>query len=299
MIKLLRAGVHRYLKSPLFAICVLLSLGLGTWFGIHLYNEPYFSEGHMWLVIFELAVIAVFVSLTVGTEYAHGGLRRKIVSGASRERIFFSELLVTVAAVTLFYLLYGATVALINTRLIANFTPELLFLLVVGMWLCNISFAVAVLAVAILVPSRVISAVLALLMLLGMLVWNDSIGARLDQPAEWESFHYDEELDTFVPERQENPNYIRPPLRTVLTAVNNALPTSQLLIHSTALHPYFYSEEAIEQAQIEGAPFNKDRFQAISAEELHTMRTLPLYSLGEILLLVLAGVLIFRRRSLR
>ena len=299
MMKLLRAACHRYFKSRLFFICAGLSLILGLWLGIYLYQEPHFAENHMWIAILELALIAIFVSLSVGTEHTHGGFQRKVVLGATKERIFLSELLVVIASVSLLFLLCAVPVVAINSRLIPNFHLEILFWFVFGMWLCSVSFAVTILTFAMLIPSRTIAAVVALLFLFGMLIWNDTVTSRLMQPEQWESMRYDEATDSFVTMLHENENYIHPPLRTFLAAVDNCLPNTQFMFCTDALHSCFYSDEAWAQIW-EGLPDQPpERRDAVAPEAARTIREFPLYSSAWIVLIVTVGLVLFRRKNLK
>ncbi len=299
MMKLLRAACHRHFKSRLFFICVCLSLILGLWMGVFLYQDSYVAEKHMWIAILELALIAIFVSLSVGTEHTHGGFQRKVVLGATRGRIFLSELLVIIASVSLLFLLFAVPVVVINARLIPNFRPDILFWFVFGMWLCCISFAATLLSFTMLVPSRAIAAVMALLLLLGMLIWNDTVTSRLAQPEQWESMRYDEATDSFVLMLHENEKYIHPPLRTFLATADNCLPTAQLMFCTDALHSCFYSDEAWAQTW-EGLPDQPpERRDSVAPEDAQTIREFPLYSLTWIILISTVGLLLFRRKSLK
>ncbi len=299
MMKLLRAACHRYFKSRLFVICTALSLVLGLWLGIYLHQDPYVAEPHMWIVILEQALIAIFVSLNVGTEYTHGGFRRKVVSGATRGSVFLSELCIVTAAVTLLFFLCAVPVAVLNARLIPNFPSETLFWFVVGTWLCNVSFALTVLTVAMLIPSRTIAAVVALLFLFAMLIWNDSVTSRLSQPEQWESMRYDEETDAFVSVLHENKNYIRPPLRTFLSLVDNCLPNTQFMFCTDALSACFYSDEAWAQTW-EGLPDQPpERRDTVASEDARTIREFPIYSSAWGVLIATAGLVLFRRKSLK
>ena len=299
MMKLMRASYHRYFKSRLFFICIGLSLLLGLWLGIHLYRDPNFSETHMWIAVLELALIAIFVSLQVGNEYTHGGFQRKIVSGSTKGMIFLSELLVVVTLVTFLFLLCIVPIVAINVRLIPNFNPDILALFILGMWLCCISFAVTVLGVATLIPSRAIAAVLALIALFGMLIWNDTITARLSQPEQWESKRYDKDANSFVTLVHENENYIHPPLRTFLAIFDNCLPTTQFMFCTDALHPCFYSDEAWAQ-KWEGLPDQpSERSESVTPEGTRMIRVFPLYSLVCIVLIAAMGFSLFRRKNMK
>ena len=299
MMKLLRAACHRHFKSRLFFICQVVSLILGLWLGIYLYKEPLFADSHMWIAVLELALIAIFVSLRVGTEHTHGGFQRKVVLGATKERIFLSELLIIIASVSLLFLLYTVPIVAINARLIPNFHPEILFWFVFGMWLCGVSFAVTVLTFVMLIPSRAIAAVVALLFLLGMLIWNDTVTSRLAQPEQWESMRYDEITDSFVTMLHENKNYIHPPLRTFLSAVDNCFPSTQLIFCTDALRFCFYSDEAWAQIW-EGLPDQPPEHRdMLDPEDARTIREFPLYSSVWIILAGTVGLFLFRRKSLK
>ena len=299
MMKLLRAAFHRYIKSCLFLICSWLSLILGLCLGIYLHQEPSFSEPHMWIIILELALIAIFVSLGVGTEYTHGGFQKKLITGATREKIFLSELLVLIALISLMFLLCSVPVVAINARLIPNFPVNTLFWFLCGTWLCTVSFAVTVLTITILIPSRAFAAVVALLVLFGMLIWNDTITTRLEQPEQWESIRYDEATDSSVIILEENEKYIRPPLRTFLSMVDNCLPTTQFIFCTDALSACFHSDESWAQIW-EGLPDQPpERRDTVAPEDAQRICTFPLYSSSWGVLIAIMGLVLFRKKSLK
>ena len=113
MRKLLSANFSRLWRSKIFWI---VELGMGLWglvmFGLVLHNTSEIGESWMqsnahiyffYVLLYIGAVMAVFTSLFIGTEYADGTICNKLAVGHSRWAVYLANLLVVCVASILFY----------------------------------------------------------------------------------------------------------------------------------------------------------------------------------------------------
>ena len=105
MSRLLCAGVIRLKKSRLLWLFCGLMSALGLLSPIQLYlqaqkydftasiDQPFFSH-----IMYMGVISAVFISLFIGAEYSNGTVRNKLIVGHSRTDIYFSNLILCIAA---------------------------------------------------------------------------------------------------------------------------------------------------------------------------------------------------------
>jgi len=299
MMKLLRAEMRRHFVCRLFFVFACLSLGVGVWLGIRLYREPFFGTVHLWLIFLQWMLISLFVALTIGKEYSHGGFRRKCVTGHTKSAVFLSELLVSLLSATALFLICGGAVAAINARLIPNFGIKLLLLFLIVVWLENVVIVCTVYVLSALIPQPTASAALSILLVFGMLLWADTVGVRLEQEEYTETIRYDYATGTVEKIPEKNPSYVGSPWRNILEPINTCLPVTQISFCEIALRSYFYSEEAIEKAWEGLGSRPTQQFNPITAEELQAIRGFPFYSLGWIASVIPIGFLLFRKKELK
>ena len=119
MIRLIKAGLIRYLKSPFTVIALSCSLIFGVihgaveWRNIHLDYEFYYNKS-LWMsspmsdIWFKCSVwvMIVLISLEVGKEFSDGTIRNKLYIGHTRMWIYLSEILSSSVAAFFNYLVF-------------------------------------------------------------------------------------------------------------------------------------------------------------------------------------------------
>lgn len=275
MTKLLRADLTRMRKTKSFWVCVILSFAISVLNALILTADIRTVENTAKNILSgtsnSLILIAVFIALFLGTDYAQNTIRNKMIIGSNRTAIYFSNF-ITVA--------FGAFIISL-----AGDIPEIaaaFFGKSFGMSANEFAFQMFIIVCAVI-------AMCAVFTLLGMLITAKSantaisivatfalmLGAfiimnLLNQP-EYISITVFEETDNGTEETTDldpNPMYIKPGLkRDILTAVNDVLPTGQ-----------------IDQIEI-GSPHNKE--------------LMPLYSLGVLAVTTAASIAVFRRKDLK
>ncbi len=274
MIKLLRADLTRMRKSKSFWVCVILSFALSVLNSLIFVPDIRTAENTAKNILEgtsnSLVLIAVFIALFLGTDYAQNTIRNKMIIGSNRTSIYFSNFL-TVS--------FGAFIISL-----AGDIPEVaaaFFGKSFGMKAEEFAFQMFIIVCATIAMSAVFT-------LLGMLVTAKSantaisivatfvlsLGAAiimdlLAQPEYMEDYEIDDD-GVFVEtgELVSNPVYVKPGIkRDILTAVNDVLPTGQIMQLET------------------GSPHNKE--------------LMPLYSLGVLAVSTAVGVVVFRRKDLK
>ena len=188
--------------------------------------DDYYFELAPFLGLF----FAVFISLFLGTEYSDGTVRNKVVIGHSRGSIYLANVLTCTAASFLFaaaWMLGG-----------------LVGIPVLGVWRMGLSGAMQYLCLSLLFfaalsaiftlvgsisSNKAASAVISMLLFLGLLVVASMIYNRLCEPEMISSVEITAEgMQMTEPSR--NPDYVGGTLRTVYELILNILPTGQAIL---------------------------------------------------------------------
>lgn len=216
-----------------------------------------------------LLFISIFAALYLGTDHSNGTIRNKLIIGHTRSEIYFSNLITTAA---------GGLMLLAAAWLVV---------LVTGLCLGGeIGMPAGELALKMLVCTVAVIAISAIFTLLGMLLTSKStivtitlvstfvliIGAAiiellLAEPEYVSGYELTVDGNVVQTEPMPNPLYVSGVKRDIMTAVNDVLPSGQMM-------------------QIE--------IGAVRSAEL-----MPLYSLGVIAVSTAVGVVAFRRKDLK
>ena len=274
MIRLLKANFARLWKTKSFWVCMIISVGLGLANFLTSYSvnsecvktlgAELMSNGSNILLF-----ISIFAALYLGTDYSNGTIRNKLVIGHKRSEIYFSNVITTAAGGLLLM------------------AAEWLVVLVTGLCLGGeIGMPAGELALKMLVCVGAVIAISAIFTLLGMLFTAKStivtitlvstfvliIGAAvieslLAEPEYVTDYVFFVDGSAVQGEPMANPLYVTGVKRDIMTAVNDVLPSGQMM--------------QMEIGTLRSAEF------------------MPLYSLGVIAVSTAVGVLVFRRKDLK
>lgn len=133
MSKLLRANFSRLWKSKIFWIGMAFTFGIGLFSSLTQYREmmtipdhhPHIDNILFSNCIFMPVVAAVFMGLFIGTEYNDGTVRNKLIIGHTRTAVYFSNLIICIAALFMMHLLDIAVVVGIGFPLVGNIEAPL------------------------------------------------------------------------------------------------------------------------------------------------------------------------------
>ncbi len=265
MNKLLSAELYRLIKSRIFKLYLLFSVGLGIFVTMMRYhdvtkNPSYYAQlpigyrnadgllfiGSLYLIFAAAAFLAIFI----GSEYDNGTIRNKIIVGHLRTHIYLSKLLLCMVIVPVGLLLYIFTVLLFGSIFIEGTTITLINFIACLILSCFalLSFTSLLLLPALLIQGKAINGITCVLVTMIMMFSALGIGNKLDAPEYKESYTIldDGTGNEVVIDRQRNPHYLAPnsPQRKCYEFLNDALPVCQLY------QVLILQEEAIMQDEV-------------------------------------------------
>lgn len=132
MTRLLNAGFMRMLKSKVFKVLTIFSIGFALLLILLQYHEMVkydrtIDVSNLALLYATLISIvsSIFVSLFLGVEYSDGTIRNKISIGHSRINIYLSNLLLVIFAALYSYILYLIVIIAIGLPLFSVFSMSI------------------------------------------------------------------------------------------------------------------------------------------------------------------------------
>lgn len=239
MRKLLSANGRYMIKNRLFWIEILFCIVFSGWIMFTNYSpkiqasaEPLHLETPFFIMYQILSVVfASAISLIVGTEYADGTLRNKLIVGHTRSEIYFSMLFTTIGASMAAIAAHGIVSFGVGYFLFGTFQLPVTQIMIgiLCALLANLVFTTLFVAIALNCSNKSVSAVVSILSSLVVIVVSNIAGGRL---RESETI-YDSivitadgvEFGDMIP----NPNYVTGMARKLYEWLYNTLPTGQLI----------------------------------------------------------------------
>lgn len=216
-----------------------------------------------------LLFISIFAALFLGTDYSNGTIRNKLVIGHTRSEIYFSNLMTTAAGGLMLMAAEWLVVLVTGLFLgggVGMPAEELLF----KMLIC-IGAVIAISAIYTLIGMLFVSkssiVTITLVLTFGLIIGAAMIESLLAQPEYVTNYVMTVNGESVQTEPQHNPLYIGGTRRDILSAMNDVLPSGQMM-------------------QIE--------IGSIRSAEL-----MPLYSLGVLAVTTAIGAAAFRRKDLK
>lgn len=250
MRKLISANLLRMRKSRVFWLCIALT-ALAA--GVACVNQYHWKVEYGTVINFDSfffgsplvvsVAAAIFTPLFLGTEYADGTLRNKLISGCTREGIYLSSLLTILLAGLFFILAFMAVVTLLGIPLFGMpHSDAKLFLMcmVIGL-LASAAFCALYTMLSTLIPNRAISAVAVLLFMAALYLAATVVYARLCQPEMTTGVYSLSVNGSLLPEEPiPNPLYLTGTKRAVYQFFLDFLPTGQVisLQEMNIVHPW-------------------------------------------------------------
>ncbi len=247
MNKLVVSEFFRLLKSNIFKICLLVSAGLGIfivmmrWYDIKMNSDSYaklsqeYSNADGLLFaggLYMIFVVAVFVSIFVGTEYSNGTMRNKIIVGHVRWNIYFSKFIVCVVADVIIHIMCVVAVLIFGWLFIGGTTlsPAKIILMMSVSASSILTLTALLLLLSMSIQSRAYGGVLCLLTTLVMMFASMSVYQRLSAPEYYDEYMYADENtgEVTMMEKVKNPQYLTGGKRRAYEFLNDFIPVSQL-----------------------------------------------------------------------
>lgn len=245
MRNLLSADFLRLFKNRLFYILLVLAFLFGTGMQLYIYFgslksdiEPRIDNGFFAIAMLISFVVAVFVSLFVGTEYSDGTLRNKIIHGKLTRDIYLSKFIICSFALLLIFAVYYFASLLFGLILCGNFTsePSSIIIAALTLYLTTCSYIAVFLAIAMNCNKKAVVAVVSLVLTIVLFFTAVAVTSMLNEPEYYpESVYMDENGEFRNEPEQPNPNYPTGVKRKILEIVNDLNPTGQCVQLSGAL----------------------------------------------------------------
>lgn len=239
MRKLLNAGFARLWKSKIFWGGALLISGtivaamLSNYRQRYYYDFTYTSDTFIpGCFMFIGCFLAVFAALFLGTEYSDGTIRNKLITGHSRDSIYLSSLLLSIAAALLACAVSLLITLAVGIPLFGMPVNPGAVLLKTGLGILLVfSYAALFTMLAMLIHNKSLLAAIAILFFFLLLFAAVSVSAKLDAP-EYITGNYSMSIDGQIQPEDPypNPDYLRGGKRTAYEFLQDFLPTGQSLL---------------------------------------------------------------------
>lgn len=182
--------------------------------------------------------IAVYVSLFLGTEYSDGTIRNKLVVGHTRRDIYLSHLFTNIVG-GLSMLLVSLLGGLVGIPFLGTWKMGkmvLVFLLISVLFI--VSYAAIFTLIGMLCSNKAISAVLTILLFLGLMYFTSYLNYRLREPEMINGLIITQE-GMQMGDPSPNPRYLIGIKREIYQFVIDFLPTGQSgqMLELNVLHP--------------------------------------------------------------
>lgn len=308
MLNLLTAELHRVRRDPICWLLLAASALCGIFFCFECVGPNYYHFDDIFIVPFYV-VPAIFISLSIGREYSDGTIRNKIIVGKSKSLIFLSKLLFGLGvslSLTAAFLI--PCICMMYTPILSAMPATVLVRLGLGFTLLNITWAVLFTVVSSLISAKGVGGIVNLALVFAIIICSESLHHALinereylppDEdaytlpmtPEEIEQIENDpvgfeefvmcfEDVDGTVSywkadssKLKQNPAYIKPPLRGIVSIANTALPYTRCKDYIRCLSP--------------------------DPDDLQRIERFPLYDALSILAFACFGFVLFRKKEIR
>lgn len=239
MRKLLHANLNRLCKDKIFFAEIAFSAIFSVFIVIANYspeiqameNKLYLEDVFFTMYLILGFILAAGISLIVGTEYSDGTIRNKLIVGKTRPQIYFSNLIASAIPSCLVLIVHGIITYGIGYFLFGNFkmSIEQVITALVSALMVTFVFSALFTAIAMNCSNKAITAVVSLLLVLGLVYFSSAIGNALSEPeTTYDGVTITTDGVEFGDEIK-NPAYVKDSQRTLYEFVYDLLPTGQLL----------------------------------------------------------------------
>ncbi len=318
MRKCLSAEIYRCGRSLLFWLMLLASALAGIFYGI-VSMSGNFED----IFVVPLFVIsAAFISLNTGREYTDNTIRNKIITGTSKTTVLLSKLVFGVGIGALFCAAFLAPCAIILFfGILSEIPASVLCWTLIGFVLLSVVWAVLFTVIGMLISAKGVGSIMNFVLIIAVMLLSYQLESIIGQPEFITSTEFSQvqmtpeevkqvQEGTYTgsyssatdengqvtyyksvftnSEQKPNPKYVKQPFCGILTHLDSMLPNGQINEYNSCLT---YSAAAGRQAS--GAP------EADPLDKYPRLKTFPLYSCLDILLLLGVGLILFRKKEIR
>ncbi|MDE5888779.1 MAG: ABC transporter permease [Bacilli bacterium] len=277
MIKLLNAGFTRLKKDMLFLLLITFTIGLSCfmiyiqWSEMTRFNSTVeLDQLYLNNVTFIGIIVAIFTSLIIGREYSDGTLRNKIIIGASRHNIYLSNLIIVAIVSILAQILYLVIISIMGIPIFGGLQMPLksFGLIIFCLIAMIIAFASIFTFISMIIANKTASAVSSILFAFGLMMLSLTIISRFEAPEYYDTVKItNNETQEYEIVKVKNPKYLTEEQRKIYKHILKFIPSGQAFLIAGRLDTNIY--------------------------------TLPLYSLGVIVVFTISGIIIFNKKELK
>lgn len=240
MFKLLDAGFTRIKKSKVSIVLLAYTIGIALFMIYTQYSDM--KEYGETIIIDQLfvnsitiigAVIAIFTCLFIGTEYSDGTLRNKIIVGASRIKIYLSNLIIVSITTLLSEILYLIIIAIIGIPLfgglhmtLGNFA--LIFIDIIGI---VFAYSAVFTFISMLLSNKTISVIISIALFFAFMIISITLFSLIEAP-EYRKVSKIVNAETQEIElvTEKNPRYLTEEKRNLYENILNFIPQGQAIL---------------------------------------------------------------------
>ena len=309
MRKFLSAEIYRCRHSLLFWLMLFASALSGVFYGIVSMDGSFDDM----FVVPLFVIIAVFISLNMGREYADNTIRNKIITGATKTTILLSKLVLGVGIGILFCAAFLIPCAVVlSADVFAKIPASVLFWTAIGFVLLTVVWAVLFTVVSMLISAKGLGGIINFVLIIAVMFLSYQLEFIIGQPEFITNMETSQELMTPEEVKQiqegtykgsysttiDNNGQVtyykfvftdaKQPFRGILTHLDSMLPHGQINEYVSRLTECTYLHR-----QTGGIPEN------IRTDAYPRLKTFPLYSCFDLLLLSGIGLILFRKKEIR
>ncbi len=280
MFKLLRAGVHRYIKNIVTWLALIWSLADGVLYA-NFFNG--LSWGDSSRIVGSMMAFTALISLSVVTGKGACAFRNKLICGYTRIQYFLSEFLLAIGLAALMTLITLSTAILPNLKFEMSMEAIHSVRFIIGAFLAYVSLASLVVVLSLCINRKITAVAACLLFIVISCTMLEEVESALLQPKFGGEMVYIDGEFKYPDGAEENPRYIKEPARSIVTAIYDISPYGQL-----------YRLNSAHVSWAHGQASGSDVF---AKREKYLTRE-PLYAIGVITLSLLGGLATCSRKDL-
>lgn len=242
MSRLLRADFFRLWRSKCFWVCMVFQVGAAIFFPVMCYMQGkrhgyhYTLDAELFAYTAFLCILsALFCTLFVGAEYSDGTVRNGLVVGHRRWEIYLSHLVTCTTGSLLMCAAYLLPYLAVGVPLLGFFhaSVDTLLLYLLASLMLTVALASLNTMLAMLIPNRAVSAVVALVLSFLLLFSGSYLYSSLNYPETYTALTYDPDLGQMVEEVVRSPFYLEGAKREVYQLLCDICPGGQVMQCST------------------------------------------------------------------
>lgn len=239
MRKLLSANINALLKSKIFYLEIIFCALFSAWIVFVNYSPKiqatqdclYLDDVFFTMYQILSIVLAVVISLTIGTEYSDGTIRNKLVVGHTRFDIYFSMLLTNLFSTVLALVIHGVVTYAVGSILLGAFQmkPSTFIMALLCAILSIFVFTSLFVAIGMNCSSKAVTAVASILVVLLIIYISSLVGNKLlESEMTYDGIVVSADGVQFG-DLIENPAYVSGMARSVCECLYDLLPSGQIM----------------------------------------------------------------------